>query len=417
MKKIWALFGKVVLIFIACVALIFIGIKIYFIANSEDDELLDNSHLVFETINVPNERNGWFELKKAEEKMYYPEDKRELIDKMINGESWNQEIADEIVEKNLEALAYFNKSVEYEFIADPLKNNLSTRDLNPYTVFSGGAFYRNLNRLNLISAKNEIKKGNFDSGIDKIILSIKVADKIKEKSISLIDYLLVLSLNTHNRLVISGVADELAFQKDKSILLQKELEKNKKNKETLANAFRSEFWNMVNGFDDLYIDENLSVAEKEFIAGHLSEKSNFYLKPNRHMNDLNKIYTRNVDNSYRACDNLIPFDNSNSFEYRNSFSLIFTENAISKILISLTNVNLDSAHKKRCIEDFDVLALQVELGANAFRNDNRRYPENISEMLKSGHLIVDVPESLNGWKIIYDKENGELKKPKELEGI
>lgn len=405
MKKVLVFFGKTIAVLLSFLVVAFIGLKIYFFANSGDEELLDNSHLVFETINIPDEKNGWFELKKAGEKMYYPEDKSELITEMVNGEAWDQKLVDELVEKNQEALEYFNKSAEYDFIVNPSRNNLSTENLNFDTVFESIPFYRNINKLNLILAKNEIKRNNLDRGISRFISSISVSYKIADKNILFIEYLLTLSVNTHNHSAISNTLNEISLRKDESIILQRELEKNKEN---LAYVFKGEFWNTANSFQSMYKSEDLSETEKEFIAKNLSNKSNFYLKPNKHLNALNKIATRNVENSYRSCNNLIPFETVDSIRYENPLSLFFTENAISKILIRLTSVNLDSIHKKRCAEDFDILALQVKLAANAFRNDNKRYPNDVEEIKKDGYLVAETPDSINGWDLKYDKSKGEL---------
>jgi hypothetical protein len=405
MKKALVFFGKTIAILLSFSVVAFIGLKIYFFANSGDEELLDNSHLVFETINIPDEKNGWFELKKAGEKMHYPEDKSELITEMVNGEAWDQKLVDELVEKNQEALEYFNKSAEYDFIVNPSRNNLSTENLNFDTVFESIPFYRNINKLNLILAKNEIKRNNLDRGISRFISSISVSYKIADKNILFIEYLLTLSVNTHNHSAISNTLNEISLRKDESIILQRELEKNKEN---LAYVFKGEFWNTANSFQSMYKSEDLSETEKEFIAKNLSNKSNFYLKPNKHLNALNKIATRNVENSYRSCNNLIPFETVDSIRYENPLSLFFTENAISKILIRLTSVNLDSIHKKRCAEDFDILALQVKLAANAFRNDNKRYPNDVEEIKKDGYLVAETPDSINGWDLKYDKSKGEL---------
>lgn len=405
MKKALVFFGKTIAILLSFSVVAFIGLKIYFFANSGDEELLDNSHLVFETINIPDEKNGWFELKKAGEKMHYPEDKSELITEMVNGEAWDQKLVDELVEKNQEALEYFNKSAEYDFIVNPSRNNLSTENLNFDTVFESIPFYRNINKLNLILAKNEIKRNNLDRGISRFISSISVSYKIADKNILFIEYLLTLSVNTHNHSAISNTLNEISLRKDESIILQRELEKNKEN---LAYVFKGEFWNTANSFQSMYKSEDLSETEKEFIAKNLSNKSNFYLKPNKHLNALNKIATRNVENSYRSCNNLIPFETVDSIRYENPLSLFFTENVISKILIRLTSVNLDSIHKKRCAEDFDILALQVKLAANAFRNDNKRYPNDVEEIKKDGYLVAETPDSINGWDLKYDKSKGEL---------
>lgn len=405
MKKVLVFFGKTIAVLLSFLVVAFIGLKIYFFANSGDEELLDNSHLVFETINIPDEKNGWFELKKAGEKMHYPEDKSELITEMVNGEAWDQKLVDELVEKNQEALEYFNKSAEYDFIVNPSRNNLSTENLNFDTVFESIPFYRNINKLNLILAKNEIKRNNLDRGISRFISSISVSYKIADKNILFIEYLLTLSVNTHNHSAISNTLNEISLRKDESIILQRELEKNKEN---LAYVFKGEFWNTANSFQSMYKSEDLSETEKEFIAKNLSNKSNFYLKPNKHLNALNKIATRNVENSYRSCNNLIPFETVDSIRYENPLSLFFTENAISKILIRLTSVNLDSIHKKRCAEDFDILALQVKLAANAFKNDNKRYPNDVEEIKKDGYLVAETPDSINGWDLKYDKSKGEL---------
>lgn len=405
MKKVLVFFGKTIAVLLSFLVVAFIGLKIYFFANSGDEELLDNSHLVFETINIPDEKNGWFELKKAGEKMHYPEDKSELITEMVNGEAWDQKLVDELVEKNQEALEYFNKSAEYDFIVNPSRNNLSTENLNFDTVFESIPFYRNINKLNLILAKNEIKRNNLDRGISRFISSISVSYKIADKNILFIEYLLTLSVNTHNHLAISSTLNEISLRKDESIILQRELEKNKEN---LAYVFKGEFWNTANSFQSMYKSEDLSETEKEFIAKNLSNKNNFYLKPNKHLNALNKIATINVENSYRSCNNLIPFETVDSIRYENPLSLFFTENAISKILIRLTSVNLDSIHKKRCAEDFDILALQVKLAANAFKNDNKRYPNDVEEIKKDGYLVAETPDSINGWDLKYDKSKGEL---------
>lgn len=403
------------MILLSLLVVAFIGLKIYFSVNSEDEELLDTSHLVFETINIPDEKNGWFDLKKAGEKMYYPEDKPELITKMAGGEDWNQEFAAELIEKNREALEYFKKSAEYDFIVNPARNNLSIKDFNYDTVFETIGFCRNINKLNLILAKSEIKRNNLSGGIDRFVLSINVADKIGDKNILFIEYLLTLLANTHNRLAISTTLNETSFHKEESIILQRELEKNKKNKENLTYVFKGEFWSLANSFDSMYMSEDLSEVEKEFMASHLSDKSNFYFKPNKHLNALNRMATRNVENSYRSCNNLIPFDDVNNINYDNPLRLVFTENAISKIIIKLTVANLDAIHKKRCIEDFDILALQVKLATNAFKNDNGRYPDDIEEIRRSGYLVVEIPNSVNGWDLKYDKSRGELNKPSEIE--
>lgn len=421
MNKVLKLAGKIILVLVAVLVIFFIGIKIYFAANSGDDELLDNSHLILKTINIPKEKNGWHELKRAEEVMYYPEEKNELIDKMISGENWDQKFVSDFIEKNRESFVYIESGFKKEITNSPLLNNFNVQNIKPDTVIESLIFSRKLNKLNLILAKNYIKNGDFDKGLERLVLSVNFTNKTKIADMVLIDYLIELSLRGSNYIAIKSIINESDIYKNKSIDLQNALEINKNNKESLAQVFKGEFWFNTNALNSLYagdnLGEDLSEAEKKFISKNISKESNFYFKPNKYKNALNKSYTRNIENSYRSCDNLIPFDESNHFEYSNPISLIFTENAVGKILLTIADVNWDSLQKKRCAEDFNIVALQVKLASNAYKNDFKKYPLSIKEMTEAGYLVVKVTENINGWSVIYNKEMGELEVPKELENI
>ena len=415
MKKVLKIIGAIILALIVLITILYIGLKIYISMNLDDEDLNDDSHMILKTADIPDEENAWFDLKKAGEAMYYPKDKEDLIKKMSSGEEWNEELAKQITEKNQDACKYIEASLNKKYLANPSFKGLKEEDYSATLVLESANFIRKLNRIYLISAKNSLLAGDFNKGLEEISNDLSLGNKFKNSSVgtTLIEYLIGLAVSENAYSLIENINSDFPIYKENSIILQKKLEESKNNKEGLAEVFKFEYLIMRNEANNLsskeYLKENIPEYSEE-----MSSRFPFYLKKNKFRNMILRKFERDVENSHRSCDNLIPFEKEVDLSNKNKLALLFTENAIGKILIDITSISFDSVQEKRCKEDFRVTALQVQLAANAYKADNGNYPESIRDLEDYGYLAVEMPANLHGWNIKYDKNTGKLIFPENI---
>jgi hypothetical protein len=379
--------------------------------NSDDEALVDDSELLPDIVSVSDQENAWIDLNNAREVMYYPKDKEDLIRKMSLGEEWDSELAAEIVRKNQETYAYIESAVDKKYFSNPGFNGLKKEDYRAALILETPDF-RALNRIYLISAKSDLLAGDFDSGIRKILNSISIGNKIKGNLVNaiLIEYLVGLGIAQNTYLFIENVNSEFQIYKNNSVVLQKKLEESKDNEKGLARIWKLEYLMMRNEVINLssreYLEENLPQYSEA-----VPNDSSFYFKQNESRNMIMRKFKRDIENSYRSCDNLIPFEKEADLGEMNKLSFLLTENVIGKILIDIATVSSDPVQEKRCMEDFRVTDLQVQLASSAYRIDNGFYPGTIRELIESGYLVIEIPEKLHGWDVKYDQEKGKLVLP------
>lgn len=434
MKKALKIIGVVIIISIALISVAYTGLRIYIVTNSADETLKDDSHLIPEIISVPDEENAWFDLKKAEEVMYYPKEKEELIIQMANGKEWDEEVAKELIDKNQEAYKYIEIASKKRYFANSSLVDLKIEEINANTIIESENFIRHLNRLYLILAKFNLLEDNFKTGFEEILISIDLSNKIKnnETGKTLIEYLIGMAISNTNYSFVENIFSQVSIHRDNSIVLQRKLEKSKENEKGLAESFKFEYVMMKNEADLLnsggdrrstlmdYNPYGIEILKEnpwffEYNSGMtISKTSPFYFKINKFKNMIADNYRRDIENSYRSCNSLIPYERTVDLNGSGKLKIIFTENAIGKILADIISVSFDGLQIKRCAEDFRITALQVQLASDAYKSDKGNYPETLDELRNSGYLATEIPDELHGWDLDYDNEMGRIMRP---EGI
>jgi hypothetical protein len=85
-------------------------------------------------------------------------------------------------------------------------------------------------------------------------------------------------------------------------------------------------------------------------------------------------------------------------------SVLFTENAVGKILADVSGGSLDGVFRKRCQEEFSIIKAQVSLASQAYKNDTGTYPATLN--LLSPNYLSTVDTQHDGQVILYDANTG-----------
>lgn len=394
--------------------LFYIIFRVYISLNGDDELLQNDSHLIPYVKNISDADNAYFDLKKSAEHVFYPEEKKDVIEHMISGSTWNDDLAREIIEKNEKAYWFFEQASQKKYIINPQFQEAEFKTTVCEEKIENSLFLREIQKTYLVSAIYDYKNGNKEDGIKKIIVSLDVVSKFNiDSSLTLVDYLVVLATKESIHDAIGTILTQGNLNGEHAILLQNALEKSRSDGKDLANAFRFEYFCMNSGLDEIATNiDNINKNELSFYKQYW----NFYYKPNQTKNVLmRKFGERTVNRSLLSCEDMRVDDAETQKEMNGFYRHMMTENAVGKILVDIGNVSLEVVQQRRCLEDFLVLDDQIRMASASYKNDHGQLPNNINELTESDYLITkDVPAHIYGWDIIYDNKTGSLVYPNDI---
>lgn len=338
---------KIIILFLATIfalgVVFYVGFRIYISANSDDVELQDDSNLMPHTEAVNDEENAWTDLIKAEEVMYYPEEHDDVIQKMVLGETWDEDISQEIVEKNQEMYRYIDIALTKEFYANPSLMGLSIDEYDVDLPIDTNSA-RKLKMLYLVDAKNDLLAGEINRGIEKTASCIVLGNLITNSffGISMIDYLVGMDVANTTYDFIENNLLKIDLTDDNITLLQDNLEI--KGYNGLENIYKIEYYSYKNAIGDM--EESLGGDTPSYLQSKSSVP--FYFKKNMTKNDLAFEFSRAIENTKRNCNDLIIYEKKFDTNRVGVLQGLLTENAIGKILIDMTAAPNDNFQKKIC---------------------------------------------------------------------
>lgn len=425
-----ALFAIIGILFV-----LYLGFRVYVAANSGDETLKDDSHLIPKIEKIADEDNAFFDLKKAEEVMYYPkgeeksledsieeiqkkeaESKENLIMKMLRGESWDQEFAHELISKNQKAFEYFEAASKKKYFAIPSLGKKTVDEITYDMRFESIIFLKNLQRLYLISAVNELKKdNNYDEYYRRMAIVFEILDKHKNYiQPGVIETLVFVTLNKDANMSLDVALNDIDIDRDSSLALEKSLEKNKYMENMIANAFRFKYLIDRNALSEISKNSDLTAIDGSFFFKRYWD---FYYKPNATKNlHMTRIAEPEINRSLESCSNIASIETGETYE-GGFWKYILKKNAIGEILIKIGSIGLEGVQKKRCENEFRTTANQIKLASSAYEKDKGVVAKSIDELKNSGYLIpeVIVPARIYGWEVKYDDAKGELVYPEDIQ--
>lgn len=369
-----------------------LNLSAYDIPNPKDNDLQ------LQTLNVPKQDNAYYVFLEAKDKIYLPEDKL--------AKSLDDALAQEILQKNEQALALLDKGVVLSVYQQPEFQN--PKDYNASQVVTSVSFLRNLAQVNSIKALVLQSQGKEKEAFDQSLKTIKMAQMIQDSQGTLINYLIGLSIKETGLSNFRELIQGSNLSSSELLSYVSQLDQYKESRLSLQRALKSEYAMIVNtkeeSIDPIFRGEKPKGDAGELLEGipqNVVAGNIFYYQPNRTKLLFAQVYRNMISNADKKSYSLV----THAEKIPTDWTIVFENNAVGKILSNIVNVSFDSLYEKRFQENFSVKATQLQLALKAYKQANSNLPSSLAEL--SPNYISEIPQDpFDGKAIRYSAEKG-----------
>lgn len=384
---------------------------------------IDDSDLRLEKVIVADSVNAYFDLIKLKDVIYYPDDKKQIIADMVAGKTWDAQLAQELISKNTEAFKYFaDASMKPEYqdpaSADPV-------DISPNSILPPLNSFRNTANLSAVRAISLSNQGRHKEAMDEAFRSVNVGQKILDSQGSLIGYLVGSSMKSTGLRATQKILETSKIKTSELKKYSQELDKYYKNEEGLVNAFKAERYSRIWSLEILHkgilnrqpfsndpiekgstdvswIMQELMDPSPNFTNLEGRYEPSYYFQLNKSKLLEADLTRSQIDDANRTCADLKGF-NVKKLDLTSPAEIIKTENAIGIILRDAVAGSIDTVFSRKCQEDVLVGATQITFALKAFKNDTKKYPATLEELVPK-YLDVVPTDPFDGKLLKYSAE-------------
>ncbi len=407
-KKSIVVLCKVALILLSLLTLFYILFRIYALTNASDEVLQDDSHLIPSMPSTDSSENGWDALVQVKNVSSMSDELSgdEMHDFTVG--TWDYRRMESLLAPNQEAFDLWQSASQKKYIIWPtlLEMNLP-QDFSSSIIFPSPNFQRKFTRYYLLSVRRDFENGDYERGLSRLDDHIRLISR--ESYSTSIGFLINLATQRITLDMIGDYFDSVPIYNDSSLFLQRSLGQFVHPTNGYENALKFEYVMTRNSLLEGRL-ETISVVEI------LEQKiPNYYYKPHKTINDyVIPNIERQIEYAQIPCTQTVqPYDRNYHIPGSRYAGLTdhFIENKIGKVLANVAYTSYDLVRVKKCEVVFRTMQVQVQLASHAYRRDVGRYPTSVEEMRLSGHLVVDVPDQINGWDVEYDMTTGKIAYP------
>jgi len=366
-----------------------------------DDSAFDDSDLVLSTVDVPEAENGFYDLVKLSDvlkdgktisksvKIEIPSSINDLD--YLESYDWDEGVVKELIDKNEEALKVFSDAAQkpqfqYIYMSGP-------NDISPTMPVVGMNAWRQASRLSGIKAIYLMKQGRDKEAFAEAMQLIEIGNDI-EKSSNVMTLVYLIGLGIKD----SGI-DVMKILIDKTKLDSKRL---------------AEIQRVIKGYEPVV---NVDTKKVEYATSRLAINTmldeirqdaslfdvpvnNYYFKPNKTLK-MKADSVRRVIEFYKSSCSVSP-QVSEEITF-SPWKMYFTDNAIGKLIFSMTDLSLDNAKLKRCSGDMRLDMLDLLLALKRYRLERGEYPDSLEEMVPDffDNQLIDI---FNDKQIKFDSD-------------
>jgi hypothetical protein len=362
-----------------------------------DAVLIDNSNLLLQKVNVPDADNGFFDLDKITKEMVKiptPEE-NPVFDSIYMEKTklkdWDIKTVDKVLKDNEQALSLFDSASKKNYIqipqfSDPAKVTMDT-------LLPSLNTWRTVARLQAIKAKSLLLKGKPDEVLIEASKLNKVGHDIISGQGPFIGMLVGLAIdNSGSKTIIEILSNGILNKKtlENTISL---IRNSSDHLEGYRNAYRYEYTNIIKAIDtinsglDLEIQkqlENMGFGSKE--ARYV--KYGYYYKPNQTKNFFTNVAKLQVSTIGSACEVKDDYSQLESIKKEISdgglyfySKMLFTENAIGKLLYMVNSATLSSAITRQCQSNFLLGVAQIQLAMKQYKLEHKTLPATLNDLV------------------------------------
>jgi hypothetical protein len=396
------------------IAGLLISISFFNIFWGRDIPPINDSDLWLSRIEIPEEKNAFYLLAQAGEKIYLPkeEEKFELFIKMVEGEKWDSELAEELIKNNEEVFGYFEKVLELPYFQMPEWQD--PKNIWFETIIPGMSGFRDIARLNSIRANYLLTQGKEKDALDLIVKTIKMGQMIQDSPRpNLVSYLVGMAIKETGLQRLRIMIPNLTLSSEALKDYVAELDQFKANEEGLSRAMKMEYISLINTkskiFDATFTDEFLEEEMGEILFWmRTAARSDYLYKPNQTQRIFAEYHRNFIDNANKDYCSEMRLPEVKLLAPSPGIRMLFTENVVGKILHDIIAVTFSGLFDRKCLEDFSVIGTQTLIAMKAYQVETGKILLNLNELVPKyfseaprdpfdGKLIRYSPEK----KIIY----------------
>lgn len=385
---------------------------------------IDDSDLRLQKVVVADSENAYFDLVKLKDVIYYPDDKKQIISDMMAGKIvWDEKLVQELISKNTEAFRYFvDASMKPEYqdpaSADPM-------DISPNSILPPLNSFRSTANLSAVRAISLSNQSRHKEAMDEAFRSVNIGQKIQDSQGSLVGYLVGSSMKGTGLRATQKILGTSKLKTDELKRYSQELDKYYKNEEGLANAFKAEHYSRIWSLEILHkgilnrqafsndpiekgstdvswIMQELMDPSPNFTNLEGRYEPSYYFQLNKSKLLEADLTRSQISDTNRTCASLQGF-NVKKLDITFPAEIIKTENAIGIILRDVVAGSLGSIFTKKCQEDAIVGTTQIMFALKAFKNDTKKYPTTLDELVPK-YLDVVPTDPFDGKPLKYSAE-------------
>lgn len=418
---------------IAVIALVGLGIvvttAIYLLNNKTDSTAtevvtvpeptevkgFDDSDLVLEKTTIQVD-NAYYELIKINDIYHRLEyNTRQQLDDMAKGKNWNDEIVNEMIANNTEALATLAKASKRSVYQNPEWANPENVSYN--SVIPPLNSWRDIALIANVNAQKLVREKKYDEAYEQISDILKVSYLIRTSRISFIEYLVAEVMYFYGLEASLYLTNHTA---DKAVLLEivNQLDEYDDTTEGLVDSYKMEY---------LYISKVLETIadadESDYETADLLDvgverkylkllKDRRYFDPEKTKGYHASLWRKQIINATRDCwnfetvDRLTPpgtFTTSDAGYAFDDEYLHSTDNSFGKILFDMSTDSATDINQLKCETQAKTRVVQTVVGMKAYRLDNGAHPKTV-EQLAPDYLKVIPTDPYDGKPIKYIQE-------------
>ncbi len=371
---------------------------------------IDDSDLWLSKVEISEEDNAFFLLKEADEIRIPFERGGVSFDEMVEGKSWDEEFARDLIDENEEFFDLFEKALDRPYFQFPEWQDPKAVDFTTILYNLRGA--REIAKLNSVKAQHLLNQGREEEALDLTVKTIKMGQMIQDgPRTPLIGYLSGMAVKDIGlqrlRIMTPGLTSPSESLKDYAI----ELERFKTNEEGLIRVMKMEYVSFINTKSgiDLALAGKLSMEELEEMGmggisfgERMAGRLNYLYKPNKTQKEFAEYYRSFINNADKGCYEMDLVEPETAFE-GHPVKMLLTENLVGKVMREITTISFAGVLDRKCSGDFSVTGSQILLALKGYQAETGELPLSLSELVP-GYFSEVPKDPFDGKSIKYSPD-------------
>jgi len=402
-RKAWIMktASKVLLALAVLGGLVIVAGGAAFVVLSLDESPPDDSDLRVERLDIPDDQNAFTYFEQVAQVLYWPgyeppededeeerdevsddaeakaeQEKKALLDRMLEGETWDENLATEILERNEETFVLFEKGLACPHFQVPRAEGI---DADVSYAFG----YLALARLHCLRALALVKEGHEERAFEEAMKVVRFGHRIEGAKGGLITYFIGLTVKGLGVDMLRELVSESSLPPDRLKVYADRLASLGPNEEGLADTLRCEYEWEIGILEDFRagkhsLDEFRDGGEERGRPKQIP--TSFVFKPNETRRLCAEMFRPIIDNVPKPYVEMQPREKPWPEEW-GTLRCLLSGNAVGKMLYSVLVPATKQVLELKVRAKTEVAATRLLIAMKAYKMEQGRLPETLEELV------------------------------------